>query len=353
MTNNSEPHESAAGYAQELLGFLAENRKSLAPLLILPHDYPDPDALAAAFALHFLARECFCIESRIAYSGVIGRMENRAMVRILRIPVHRLRRVDLRKYKQIALVDTQPAFENNPFPGNRKATMVIDQHASAVKPAADLALVDTGCGATCVILAQALLLQNVEIPTRVATALAYGILSDTLNLYRAMRPDVAQTYLSILHRADMHALARIQNPVHSKSFFVTLGRCIRKAMVYRHLIVAHLGMIEHPDLVSQMAEFLLTYKEAGWSLCTGRYKGRFHVSLRSSKQDGQAGEVLRDAFGNRKQAGGHGAIAGGSCRVGADAAEEVWHDKQQALQERLLKRLHISIKGEPRTPFVP
>lgn len=190
-------------------------------------------------------------------------------------------------------------------------------------------------------------------PTRVATALAYGILSDTLNLYRAMRPDVAQTYLSILHRADMHALALIQNPVHSKSFFVTLGRCIRKAMVYRRLIVAHLGVIKHPDLVSQMAEFLLTYKEAGWSLCTGRYKGRLHVSLRSSKQDGQAGEVLQDAFVNRKQAGGHGAIAGGSCRVGADAPEEVWHDKQQALQERLLKRLRISIKGEPRTPFVP
>ena len=59
MTNNSEPHESAAGYAQELLGFLAENRQSLAPLLILPHDYPDPDALAAAFTLHFLARGCF------------------------------------------------------------------------------------------------------------------------------------------------------------------------------------------------------------------------------------------------------------------------------------------------------
>ncbi len=351
MANNSEPHEDAAGYAQKLLRFLAENRDSLSPLLILPHDHPDPDALAAAFSLHFLLREGYGIESRIAYSGIIGRTENQAMVRILRIPLHRFKPVDLKKYKKVALVDTQPVFENNPFPKNRKATMIIDQHASASLPAADLVLVDTDCGATCVILAQALLQQQVEISARVATALAYGILSDTLNLYRATRPDVPQTYLSVLHRADIHALARIQNPVHSKSFFVTLGRCIREAWLYRRLIVSHLGAIPNPDLVSQMAEFLLTYKQATWSLCTGRCRGRLHVSLRSTKQDAQAGEVMRDIFVNRKQAGGHGAIAGGSLSLGAGVPEETWRDRERTLQERLLKRLRISIKGEPRRPF--
>ena len=200
------------------------------------------------------------------------------------------------------------------------------------------------------ILAQALLRQSVEIPARVATALAYGILSDTLNLYRAERPDVARTYLSILHRADMRALARIQNPVRSKRFFVTLGRCIREATVCGRLIVVHLGRIENLDLVSQMAEFLLTYKQSRWSLCTGRYKDKLHVSLRSAKQDGQAGEVLRDAFLNPEQAGGHGAIAGGSCHVGDDKPEEVWHDKEQALQERLMNRLRISSKAGRASP---
>jgi len=350
--NDREPHENSSHYAQELLEFLAGNRQSLSPLLILPHDYPDPDALAAAFALHFLATECQGIESRIAYSGIIGRTENQAMVTILRIPVHRLKPADLKKHRQVALVDTQPAFENNPFPGNRRATMVIDQHESAVPPAADLALVDTGCGATCVILAQALLLQNREIPARVATALAYGILSDTLNLYRAQRPDVAQTYLSILHHADMRILARIQHPLRSKRFFATLARCIREAMVCGRLIVVHLGRVQNPDLVSQMAEFLLTYQQSRWSLCTGRYKDKLHVSLRSTKQDGQASEVLRDAFVSRNQAGGHGAIAGGSFRVGTSASDAVWHDQEKDLQERLMKRLRIPSKGRACKPFV-
>jgi hypothetical protein len=150
----------------------------------------------------------------------------------------------------------------------------------------------------------------------------------------------------------MRALARIQNPARSKRFFVMLGRCIRDAMFCGRLIVVHLGRIENPDLVSQMAEFLLTYQQSRWSLCTGRYKDKLHVSLRSAKQDGQAGQVLRDAFVNPEQAGGHGAIAGGNCPMGADTPEAVWHDKEQALQERLMKRLHISLKGGACKPFV-
>jgi hypothetical protein len=114
------------------------------------------------------------------------------------------------------------------------------------------------------------------------------------------------------------------------------------------LILPH----DYPDPVSQIVEFLLTYQQSRWSLCTGPYKDKLHVSLRSPKQDGQAGEVLRDAFLNPEQAGGHGAIAGGSCPVGADRPEEVWHDKEQALQKRLMKRLRNSLKGGGCKPFV-
>jgi nanoRNase/pAp phosphatase (c-di-AMP/oligoRNAs hydrolase) len=340
-------------FAGQLLDFLEKNREALSPLLILPHDFPDPDALAAAFTLHHLSKKVFQIESRIGYRGIIGRMENRVMISTLRIPVHRLRPGDLKRFKQIALVDTQPAFENNPFPEDRRAAIVIDQHPGNSAPAADLALVDTGCGATCVILAQALLLKEAEIPSRLATALVYGILSDTLNFYRAERPDAAQVYLRILHAADMRDLARIQNPARPKSFFITLGRCLRDATLFGGLIAAHLGEIPAPDLVSQMADFLLTYKSAGWSLCTGRYKGRLHVSLRSAAADGRAAEVLRRAFEKKNEAGGHGAIAGGSLRMAAGAPEEAWRAGEQALQDRLRKELKIAPKITGRKPFGP
>jgi nanoRNase/pAp phosphatase (c-di-AMP/oligoRNAs hydrolase) len=338
-------------HARKLLQFLEERKTTLSPLLILTHDFPDPDAIASALALQYLAQTAFGIESKIAYGGIVGRMENRTMVRTLRIKMCRCTPMMLKRHVNVALVDTQPAFKNNSFPANRKAAMVFDQHPADKLPEAGLAIVDPDCGATCVLVAQALLLVGVDIPARVATAIAYGILTDTLELYRARRPDVAKTYLQILHHADMRALARIQNPVLPRKYFSVLGQGIRDAVQYRQLVVTHLGAVDTPDRVSQVAEFLLTYRRAQWCLATGRYKGRAHASLRTSRPDAQAGEVLRDIFDKRNEAGGHGQIAGGSCRVGLKAPPEQWAERERLLTERLKGRLRIPARIEPRKPF--
>lgn len=351
MPNEVESPRTAVDYAQRLLEYLEKNKDGLSPMLIMPHDYPDPDAMASAFGLQYLLSERFGVSSRIVYGGVVGRTENRAMVATLQIPVRKIRPTDLKRHRSVALVDTQASFQNNSFPSNRVPTIVIDQHVSSTPPSGDLVLVDPDCGATCVIIAQAMLLAKLSIPASVATAVAYGILSDTLDLYRAKRPDVVQTYLSILPKADMRALAHIQIPLRSRQFFVTLGRGIRRAVLYRGLLVSHLGGIENPDAVSEAAEFLLTYKNANWTLCTGRYKSRLHVSLRTVKRSINAGEVLRDAFENRTEAGGHGSIAGGSFKVGSRESEETWRAAETALQLRLQKRLRIASKADFREVF--
>lgn len=337
--------------ARKILRFLSREKEKVSPLLILTHDYPDPDALASAFALEYIAERIYKIRSRIVYGGIIGRKENRAMVEILKVPVHKLKPNDLKKHSKVALIDTQPAFENNSFPKNRRATLVVDQHPSDNKPLADLAIVNTECGATSVILAECLLQLKIEIPVKLATALVYGILSDTLNLYRCHHPEVVRTYFDVLARADLRALARIQNPERSRAFFTTLNRGVRRARARRGLIFSHLNVVQNPDIVAQVTEFLLTYKGTNWSLCTGRYKGRLHVSLRSSKQNAQAGEVLRDIFPKRKQAGGHDVIAGGSLKIGENAKNKVWRKAEQVLIERLLKRMRMPAKSEFYYPF--
>jgi len=50
------------------------------PLIILPHDNPDPDALASAAALKYLAQELLKKDAVIAQGGIVGRAENRAML---------------------------------------------------------------------------------------------------------------------------------------------------------------------------------------------------------------------------------------------------------------------------------
>jgi len=351
MEKNQPARTTTKQKTRKLLRFLSEKKEALSPLLILTHDYPDPDALASSFALYYLAKQVYDINARIAYGGIIGRSENRAFVKILKIPAHKFKASDLKKYSQVALVDTQPPFENNHFPKDRQATLVIDQHLPIQEPSAQLAIVDTECGATSVILAQALLLLKMEIPARVGTALVYGILTDTLNLYRAKRKDIISTYLAVLPFCDMRTLARIQNPSRSKRFFATLEKGIKNAMVRQKLIVSHLESVENPDLVSQTADFLLTYKGMRWSLCTGRYNGRLHVSLRMANPQALAANILRDIFENAQEAGGHECIAGGSFEVGKDASEAAWEKAEQSLVQGLLDRLNLSGKGKFSFPF--
>lgn len=338
-------------YAAKLLKFLSGNREGLAPLLIVMHDYPDPDAISSAFALKYIAEKAFGINCRIVYGGLIGRVENRTMVRILKIPVFKLHKTDFKKYKNTVLIDTQPSFENNSFPKKRKATIVIDQHASVVRPLCDLALIDTKCGATAVILADALLSLNIDVPQSVATALAYGILTDTLNLYRAERSDIVKIYLKILHYADLKALAQIQNPVRSRKFFTNLSKGIYDAVVKKRVVVSRLSSVENPDLVAQVAEFLLTYKNVDRSICLGRYQGRLYVSLRISNTGVDAGDILRDVFEDKGKAGGHDVIAGGSMRIGKNVSEEIWLNHENNLVRRFLKRCRVPVGGDPHYPF--
>jgi len=327
---------------QKLIRYLQKRKKSISPLLILTHDFPDPDALASAYALQYLCEQGFGIRSRIVYRGIIGRIENQNMVKILELPVHKLRPWEIKKYSNIALVDTQPDFENNPFPDERKATIVVDQHASHKNKAssADLSIIDTTCGATCVIIAQAILSFKLSIPERLATALAYGISSDTLNLYRAARPDIIQTYLKILTFANLRALARIQMPLYDKKYFSMLTKGIQDARFSQGFILCHLGKVASPDVVSQMADFLLKYKHSKWALSTGRFKSKLHVSLRTAKMDFPAARLLRNCFTNREDAGGHGRIAGGSLKISPNS-DRKFKQEEKRLETKMIKYLPL------------
>ncbi|MCI0530367.1 MAG: hypothetical protein L0Y74_00210 [candidate division Zixibacteria bacterium] len=337
---------------RKILKFLEQKGNSISPLLILTHDYPDADALASAFAFQYIAEKKFGIDSRIAYGGVIGRPENREMVRLLKIPARKLRGIDLKRYANVALVDTQPAFKNNSYPANRDATIVIDQHQSAAAPSSELTVVDTNSGATSVILAKLLLTLKIPVPVAVGTGLVYGILSDTLNLLRASRTDV-RIYRDLLPYCDMQILARIQNPPRSKRFFATLAKGIEKAKVAGGLIVSHLGTVENPDLVSQMADFFLTYQHCKWAFCTGRHKGSLRLSLRIADSRYSAGEILRQVVEQRVEAGGHGPIAGGRIRVGLEVPEKKWRNIENSVNYRLCKTLKIGKRYQFHNLFKP
>ena len=96
----------------EKLRAVAQNKK----VLILTHNNPDPDAISAGWALSYLLTKRFKAACELAYGGLITRAENRAMVRILNIPIKPLQSVQISDFDVFALVDTQPRAGNNSLP---------------------------------------------------------------------------------------------------------------------------------------------------------------------------------------------------------------------------------------------
>lgn len=336
--------------AQGLLDFLAQKGKEISPLLILTHNHPDPDAMATALALAFLAEKLHGIRSRIVYGGIIGRMENQTMAKALGIPIKPLREGDLQRYQNVALVDTQPPFQNNPFKRRRKATLIIDHHPQHPSTLADFLWIDRSAGATSTLLAETLFSSGLELPARLATALVYGISSETESLGRDTSPRDVQVYLTLIQKSNTKTLARIQNPPRPPAFFGLLGRAIRDAFVLRDIIGVHLRDVPTPDRVSQMADFLLTHEKMRWALCTGRFSGRLYVSLRSRKADARAGRLLTRLLGLGK-AGGHGMIAGGSASLPDEATENDWRDKEAEVTNGFLKILGLKEPYDLQYPF--
>lgn len=323
---------------KSLVTFLTQRGSSLAPLWILTHDHPDPDALASAWALGYLAEHVAGIKSRLVYGGVIGRMENQMLMRVLRLPARPLKGQELARAEHVALVDTQPPFQNNQFRKRGRACLVIDHHRRHARTKADFTLIDEAAGATATLLTEALLAAGREIPTRLATALVYAIASETQHFGRQTDARDIAAYRALFARASMRLLSKIEHPPRPDSFFLTLSRAIREAFVVGRVIGVHLGAVPSQDVISHMADFLLSHEKAQWSLVTGRYDGRLYVSVRTRNPRAEAGRLLWRLLGSGTSAGGHSMIAGGAMDVGAQATESQWRAAEHELTARFLQR---------------
>ena len=165
---------------QKRLDGMLETVSGLESILILVHNNPDPDAIASAVALKFLLAEQLGIESHIAHGGIIGRAENKALVRCLGFPLRQLSDLNLDKPLPVAYVDTQPDTGHHAAPAASVVTIVIDHHPlREATGAAKYVDVREDVGAVSTILTEYLQAAGLEPTPLLATALFYGIKTDT------------------------------------------------------------------------------------------------------------------------------------------------------------------------------
>ena len=331
---------------QERLELLFRAVAGAGSVLILPHNDPDPDAIASAIALRHLLAERLGIGGHIAYKGIIGRAENKALVRYLGHPLHRLAGSDLRRSVPIALIDTQPGAGNNALPPKSTIAIVLDHHpwrdATATAGFAD---VRPDIGATSTILTEYLQEAGIEPTPSLATALFYGIKTDTMGLGRGASPNDVAAYFYLQHRIDVEALVEIERAQIPAEYFQKLDTNLHAARVYDGVVISYMGLMRRPDLAAEMADLLLRLQGIRWVICMGMYKDLLILAVRTRSRRGGAERLVQEIVGDRGTAGGHGTMAGGQVPPQGQDPEQV----ALQLSQRALQYLQVppEIEGKP------
>jgi nanoRNase/pAp phosphatase (c-di-AMP/oligoRNAs hydrolase) len=284
-------------------------------ILIVTHDNPDPDSLASAYALKHLFLIKTGQEATIAFGGVIGRSENREMVRELEIEAVPIRRVDLDRYSVVCLVDTQPGTGNNSFPLDRPVHIVIDHHPPRLScESCRWVDVRDDYGASATILYEYLAAQDIYLGTKMATILYYALRSETQELGREWDRADRDAYVQLFPLVNNRILFRITHPKSPPEYFRSFSHAIDNARIYKDLLVFNLYDIDNPDMVAEMADFLLRMEGIEIVLGMGRYNEVEILSLRTTSHNLDAGETMKKVVAGMGSAGGHLMTAGGQVR---------------------------------------
>ncbi len=329
------PAEPRQTRSVRLLAALAPFKR----VVIVSHVNPDPDSLASMLGLQRLIEACQPGKSvTLTVEGMIARAENRAMVDLIPIPLTPVESVHPDPETAVVMVDTQP------HTGRRQdeaaaPQFVIDHHETG----GDLNGVmfrdiRTHMGATSTMVTGYLIEQRVIVSPELATALLYGIESETTGYPRESSTLDDGALVWLFPRADKDLLARIRNPKLPQSHFATFQSALVNAFLYRDVIVSWCGEVSQPDIIAEIADFFIRFDQVNWVLCVGLFADSLKLSLRAADLGGEAGELLREVVGTMGNAGGHDKRAGGVVLLKSlDDIDEA----RRMVRQRLLDQLGI------------
>lgn len=298
------------------------------PVLILTHDNPDPDALASGKVLATLLEQAWGIRSRLMYCGVVSRAENQAMLKLVTPGWEAVDTLDglddTGRYSAVALVDSQPGAGNNSLPSGVIPGIVIDHHNPPAPELSNVRFVDvrTHVGATVSLVYQYLEAAGLEPDEQLATAIFYGIQTDTRSLTRSSSPVDQRIYFQMLERIDRDLLVQVEQAGLPREYFQAFVRGLQAARVIGGVVVSYLGSIHRPDFAAELADILVRLQDARAVLCMGYHNSTLYLSMRISDPALDAGSLIQQVMVEGGHAGGHGMIAGGRVSL-ADNAPDV------------------------------
>jgi nanoRNase/pAp phosphatase (c-di-AMP/oligoRNAs hydrolase) len=322
----------------EMIGLFNKGER----LLILIN--ADPDALASAMALkRILYRKVQT--SAIAHVNEISRPDNLAMIKLLRIPIKKLTPPLAAQFDRFALVDSQP--HHHPDFEKFEFSVILDHHPLKKEnpPEALYKEINPDYGATSSLLTEYLYSLNIRPGKLLATALLYGIKTDTQSFERKFCDVDIRAFRYLTKFYNPLLLQKIVRSEFHKEWLKYFSLAFRKVKLLGHGASVFMGKVESPDILVILADFFLRIHNISWDMISGIHQDSLVVVFRGDGLRKDMGKLSSQMFGNIGTAGGHKQMA--RAEISLDKIENI-HPQQfilQRLSEINLKKRQKTAKS--------
>jgi nanoRNase/pAp phosphatase (c-di-AMP/oligoRNAs hydrolase) len=302
--------------SDRLLQILAEYEQ----IVVITHNNPDPDSIAASWALVTLVKERLDRSARLIGGGAIVRAENVQMVELLKPPLHLVPSFAPEEGCAPVLVDCAPENENHLLgDGSATPVAVIDHHEPAqARARVRFRDIRPRAAASSCIAAEYLREQQIEPSSRLATALSYAIRTEIIGSpVRLTRTD-RRVISWIADQTDHAILAQIENAPLSRAYYNELALALELTTLHGDTAVCFLPKAAASEIVGEVADLLIRCTGVERVLCGAAIGADLIISVRTSETGGDAVQLIGRTLESLGQWGGHQHRAGGILAGGAD-----------------------------------
>ena len=268
--------------------------------------HADPDSIASAFALKRLFwRKVKNVN--VVRINKIERADNLAFINLLNLKQQHIRNFKATEVTKWAIVDSQPNHhdEFNKF----HFDIIVDHHPVSDNLEADFIDIHDDYGANSTILTEYLQASKISPSPRLATALFYGIKSDTNSFARTTVSNDINAFRYLYQYANLNIIKKVESSEITKKTLPSFQLALERLTFVKRTVVIHLGEVQDAATLVIIADFFMKMAEATCSIVSGIVDQKLIVIFRNAGFRRNAGKLAKKMFGHLGSAGGHKSMA--------------------------------------------
>ena len=266
----------------------------------------DPDAISSAVAFkRLLWRRVAHVD--VASVNEVRRPDNLRLLKALRVPLPHVSSLKVESYTKLVMIDSQP--HHSPLTSELKFNVIVDHHplGPPLKPelAPDFCDIRPDMGATASILTQYLRSAKATPNYILATALFYGIKTDTLNFVRQGQIEDMAAFRWLYPMIHHPLLSEIERAPIDRQSFKIMVKALNQASFNPNYASVFFENLDHADTLVFAADLIMAINGVSRAIACGVHGDNLVVILRSGGLRSHLGNMASEAFGKFGSAGGH------------------------------------------------